>query len=426
MTEGTPSDFLDDLDNDTKTIIDRWNTKRASLLRDRMQQEMNAKLEEFEVAIDPSLPFVKVLVRSCTAKSAPDTDPSCEEAILTIWKPTDDQLDALQEGTVLRMKNLEIKAGLFDGLLQLSGNGSTPIMTAPMSTDIGVPDCNVRTYSSIFRLHLTTKRLLKHKTQEGAPEIDVLGIILRTKDDVDGSGWSLSLIDQSKLQLRVQCRTDQRGLCSYLSSISRDFNGEAHSYRIVGLRGLRMMPFDGSENVAVALYQANSSFVEKPTCSRTKRLREWAVSDKGQQELRKAVLYKNVGVPEIARLGAKQCKAIGYIAGFSFLLNRSLIFIRVDCGGPTLHTWQFPLAAVMAFASSSGNHEDIVVLNSEEETQIMPLSSIASVLRSRQSLYCFSLQSLEGAHTENCNFEVTHISKVDTEALAALYSTFLQ
>jgi hypothetical protein len=136
----------------------------------------------------------------------------------------------------------------------------------------------------------------------------------------------------------------------------------------------------------------------------------------------------DLGVRETNSPKSNSFKAFGYIAGFHVLSTRPQLLLRVDCGGPTLHTWKFPLSLISSFAGSCELLDDVVVLNSEEEVKMTQLTSIRRVFRARQDIYCFSLHGMADPAIDfpECKFEVSHISTADTRALAALYSTLLQ
>lgn len=424
MVKDGSSDFFDDLDICTRAEIERWNSKRAFLLQTRMQQEMDAKLEELDFDMEQSMPFVKVLVASCATEISPDSDPCSEEAILTIWRPSSEQLDSLEEGVVLRVKNLDTKTGRFDGRRQFSGGSSTPISTLPAEAYQPSECASSREYTTMFRIHLASKRLWKDLSNEqSAPDFDVLGFPLKVKELDDRQGCWIYLTDESHLLLRVQCDADCHDLASFLSSFMRD-----NFHAVAGFRYLRMMPFDYTECCAVAQYRGPSRFLPKPSGRQADNLHQLSLSDEGRDQLRKLSLYLDIGVQETVSSGSNSFQAIGYIAGFRVLSTQPQLLVCVDCGEPTLHTWKFPLALISSFAGSCQELEEFVVLNAEEEVKLTQLTSIGRAFRARQNNYCFSLQSIADSPADypECKFEVSHISTVDTSALAALYSTLLQ
>lgn len=425
MVKERSGDCFVDLDDISRAQIDRWNTKRANLLHSRMQQEMNAKLEEHILDTEASIPFIKVLVTSDMAENNIGVDMQTEEAMLTIWRPLCDQLDCLQVGTVVRVKNLDTKTRRFDGLKQFSGSHSTQIAILPPCA-YSTPTPYISTsnkYSTMFRLQLSSKRLRKDAPRDQRIfELDVLGIVLKVKQRADCQLW-IYLTDESNLLLRVQCSEDCRDLDSLLSSFAYDRNDT-----VVGFRNLRTMPFDFGECCSVAQYRRTSHFLPTPTCQRAHILHQWSKSDGGLNSLQKQALYVAIGVPQTFCLQSNFFKAIGYITGFHVISSWPQLLLHVDCGGPTLLTWRFPLSLISSFAATCDELDDFVVLNFEEEVKITQLTSIGRVFRARQNLYCFTLGSITDSSVDfpGCQFEVSQISAVETSALAVLYSTLLQ
>lgn len=424
IKEGSSSEFFEELDDESKSAIQHWNTKRAALLRDRMQQEMAAKLEEYDFVSDPSVPFVKVLMKSDTALD----DPRCEEAMLTVWNPSSEQLDTLRDGALLRLKNLDTKGTRFDGQIQLTGNSSTSIALV-RDDDRQMPAA--RNYTSIFRLQLASKRLNggEESQEQRIPQVVILmGVVFKVSRRTDGRpGWFVYLTDESNIRLRLETDTTRNDFGSFLASMqSHSHTENEERYRLVALRGLLLAPFDCSDNCAVVRYIGNSRLEENPLCHRAERLNRWMESDAGRKRLQKLALYTDLGIDETIRFSPEMLfDVVGYIAGFRVLRGKPQLLIQVDCGGP-IHTWKLPLSKMSAFAATCSALDEEVVLNSDEEIKMKPLMSIGRVFRARQSPYCFSLKRTTEADGSNCAFEVACIANVDTKTLAALYSTLLE
>ena len=100
------SDFFEELHESEKRSVENWRQRRATLLQDKMRQEMEARLEEHEELFCQSSPFIRVRVQGLGTRPF---DPHDAEAILTVWNPSSDQLKAIKEGAVLRMKSLAVR-----------------------------------------------------------------------------------------------------------------------------------------------------------------------------------------------------------------------------------------------------------------------------------------------------------------------------
>jgi len=422
VKEGGSPEFFEALDFESKASIENWNTKRSALLHDRMQQEMQAKLEEFDFPSEPSTPFVKVMVRS---KHFCDDASKHEEAMLTLWKPSDEQLDILRDGNLLAFQNLDCKDTRFDGIRQLTGNNSTPISIlkdeAPQ-----MPNRQSKTYTSLFQLQLASKRSQVNDVQHRRTSpVSLLGIAFN-KDQSCGEQWSVYLTDESDLRLRVESdSTETAELVSFLASMkSQSILCDEPAFRVVAFHDLRLLPLDPSGGITVAEYTARSHFEPNPSCGRANRLRRWVQTETGRKRLRKLVLCRELGIQDRCCRGQQETiEAIGYIAGFHVLPGKPQLLLRVDCGGP-IQTWKLPLATMSAFAATCAELDKSVALHSDEEEKMKQLMRIGRVFRARQAPYHFSLKRTTQTIVSHCTFEIANISSLDTSALAALYLAF--
>jgi hypothetical protein len=155
------------------------------------------------------------------------------------------------------------------------------------------------------------------------------------------------------------------------------------------------------------------------------RLAQYSISRKGLSKLAQLRLYREIGLKNTLIPERRMLKAVGYVAGFSLMTEHSLLFLHVDCGGNSMQTWSFPLSHVASLSHtlSSNKMEELVVLRSDEETKLRQLRTIGKVLRSRQTMYCFTLSSTIDTEYIDSSIEISDVSFINTEALAALYLT---
>lgn len=413
--ECASSDFVNEFDPESKELIDRWNEQRLCLLHKRIQQEIEEKLEESGFAIEPSIPFLKILVTSHSVHGS--IVDLCEEATVTVWNPTAEQLELLRAGNVVRMKNLEVRPGKWQGVLQLSASGHTSMsaVTHYHGLPVQVP---ATTLWSVFRIHKASMELAERYKSDKVPEnivIDVVGIVVQVKQvDTRKNVLLVDLTDESNLVLRIFCREDHTNLTSFLM----DSTCEECAGPVIRFSRLHVMPYDVSERCAVAEFNVKSDFTSPPTCLRSMRLYRWSISRKGSSKLAELRVYREIGLKDTLLPERRIHKALGYVAGFSLKTEHSQLFLHVDCGGNSMQTWSFPLSHVTAFSHSvsSNQMEEKVVLQSDEETQLRQLRTIGRVLRSRQTMYCFTLSS-------GSSIEISNVSGINTVALAALYLT---
>lgn len=420
MDEGASPEFLECLDVESRNAIARWNSQRAKLLRDRVHQEITAKLEENDFVSELSVPFIKVVVESNT-----DTVVKSDKAILTMWNPNSDQLDSLQEGALLLVQNLETKISRFDGLVQLSGNSGTLISVVEKKTHQIKAKEVIGEFSSILRLKVLTRGNGDvHDCNKSAAIVSLVGIVLKVTRRKDCSGWTLYLTDESNLQVRIEMPIEAQKLSPISALFDSMNNGDEEMLRMIAFYRLQTAQFDNSAECVVVLYTKQSTYRENPDCYRSCRLKRWVKSNIGSKRLRKHILFDSIGIEGNHRENANPFQALGFISGFRVLPGKPKMLIQVDSGG-RCQTWKLPLAIMSKFAAECRAIGDNIVLESDLESRMKHLSSIGCVIRARQSLYRFTLKRTIEPDLP-CTFEVSDISKVDTKALAALYSTLLE
>ena len=111
MSSTTPEEIYETFSNDNKYIISRWTEKRSTLVHRRIREEVESELQTETSLVRESTNFLRVKVHSVDPKS------SCNEnAMLTIWQPTEEQLGFLKEGTSVEFHNLAVRESTYDGI----------------------------------------------------------------------------------------------------------------------------------------------------------------------------------------------------------------------------------------------------------------------------------------------------------------------
>lgn len=424
--DGSSEDY-DILDEDTRNEINRWKAERICVIQRRMQQELESKLEEMDIEeMKPSTPFVKVLVTSDIGylNEHTATRSNCDDAFVTIWNPSTEQLDLLRTGAVIRIKNLDAKGPRFEGLRQFNGGPSTPIL--PLST-FQLCESGTRLQrqcKSIFSLHLQSKRFFQESSNDRSKnnsEVSVVGILLDARKHEIHDDWFVYLTDKSQLLLKIHCVKPCDKLRRFL------INGlETDVPVVVEFRRILVMKFDDLEQCTIVKYSRESTFCENPGCHFAESLLEWSLSDGGYTSIVRERSYLNVGVRELSNFQANRSYAIGYIAGLFVLPSVPELIIKVDCGASNLYTWRFPLALIQSFMSICDANEfrKYIALNEDKEVQAAKLTKIGQIFGSRKNLFRFNLRMASTASNTCCNYdvEVLHVSIVDANALATMYS----
>lgn len=394
---------------DSPTMLDDFDERCSVLLQERVQKEMNSKLEELDIVCEPSVPFVKALL------SSPNSEVPSNDAILTLWRPSSEQLVLLREGSVLRMRNLDPKSARFEGMRQFVGNSCTRMWAVSNGSSNSLQRRNSTT---LFSVTLASKACWLGAfpgTSNGI--VTVVGVVLDIKYCDNDHGWTLYLTDKSHLVLRIQCDDN----CEKFSSFQDD------DFPVVEFHGLRVMPFDNDEGYAVLQYCTTSRFFFKPDSRRARSLMEWSTSRNGFRSLEYLRLYSSMGLQQAVNSDAQTVKAVGFIAGMHVLLSYPQIAMHIDCGMSIMQRWKLPLAVISSFPASciDSDLNDTVVLNEKEEWKLTQLTKLGHVYRARKGLFCFSLRRGQCASLiGNCGveFDIVRISCADTKALASMFS----
>ena len=115
------------LSKEEQTKIDRLKTKQISFIKNKVRKAVDMSMSENLEMLHSSVRSLRILVKSYPndiLESQRDIacNPVDEKSIamLTIWNVTDEQIEFLKEGKVIRLKNLCDKNALIDNILQVS------------------------------------------------------------------------------------------------------------------------------------------------------------------------------------------------------------------------------------------------------------------------------------------------------------------
>jgi hypothetical protein len=417
MKSMSPSEFFEDLHADQKVMVSNWREKRTSILRDRLQKEVEAELECDTSLIRKSTPFIRLLVQTRDVASQEETPPKaakCEEALLTIWQPTEEQIGLLKGGAVLQLQNVAVRESKYDGLVQLTANSRT-CLTALDSSAVPTGcarQSSKRWFHNLFRIHIHS-----HKLQGSADEnrrlVDVDTVVVLLKVETLAEKLILYVTDETKLILRIHCDILPCGL--ERSSWEHEC-GKESVIRILSFSNLRVLPFDLEENCAVARFCTTSS-LSKAASNRSDLLRNWAESE-GQDRV------DNISHFMDARLSIREpydwLTALGYIVGFKVESSASLQ-IEVDTGCDELQDWEFPIHLLQELVFEGS--EAAVSLCADEECRATELGVMEKLFRARGIAFRFQLRrKLETQGSAN-RFLVSALEVADNVRLAPILAT---
>ena len=406
-------DYYEELSSSDRLLVDRWRNRRAGLLRDRMMGEMKAKMEEYGHDVPPSTRFLRLVVRSFG--DPPDSE-SNQRAMLTIWKPSDDQLEEINEGSFVRVKHLDVKGSRFDGMKQFSANENTPMKIVANGALGSKPE----EAPNFFRLFTVAKRVsVDLSTNRSSFTTNAVGVVLKV-ENLGRPDWRVFLVDESCKVLCVKGELACKDLELRLSSLGYPSIENTRPTRlIVGFRGLRLASTDVKQSLILAKFTEGSSFDPHFPGSRSTALKIWSDSAEGQYRLLELAACFDI---RVQRLFVPRLRVVGYIA--SFELCQGQLVVYVDCGQCTLRPMKLPLSIVQSFAPSCEDLSGSVFLDADDESQTNGMGSLGRMLHSRRIIYCFSLKPIVDSIDEypEIEYEVAQVSGVDTDALSSLYS----
>jgi len=426
VQSSSPEELYHELNREDRATIDRWKSKRGSLLQSRIQQEVQAKLEDEPVLQRESKPFIRLSVRSFDRSLLTEGKPtSSDEAVLTVWQPTEEQLSLLREGIIVRAENLSTGKRTYEGRIQLSANSRTAmgaVPSTPLSRRIfRKSGFTERTYASIFQLHVCSRQL----SQASASTYDFVGVVLKVTDEESSHRTFIYLTDKSNLVVRVQCRNIQ-GLGDLIGLRSPIARQSIEHPRVIAFRDVTIMPFDKAERVAVVDFRSGvSSLWSHATEPTTASLRCWVESPEGRKKLVHLATYCDANLNPMQQYVATFHSALGYIAGITVQSSNQLR-ILVDCA-TGIQEWAFPLHLVHDVNIPSSATET-VCLNPADEKTCSQMCILGKIFRARGTLFHFVLRRTPQSITISrpCKFEVCQIKEADMEAVAGVYELLMK
>lgn len=256
--------FFSTLDSNDQDILRDWEIKRGNLLHQRTQKEVMKELNESPSR--SSRPFLRVLVASCPQKNMRTNE---KFGIMTIWSPSEDQLNLMEEGTIIRCINLGVQS-ISDGKIQLSVNRNTTVRSLANDTNgelLQETDYNPRRFDHLIMAEVVSKCILKSPTI--VLHRDVCGCLLKVIEI--GSFIYMYLIDESKSVLRVEreigddCISSLRHWKDEILSLPRGSS--------LFFQDVQMVAFDLWEECSVAIWSEYT--IQREVDIRMGELEDW-------------------------------------------------------------------------------------------------------------------------------------------------------
>ncbi len=405
MNSTAPDDIFESLNTDERTTVSRWKEKRNSVINRRFREEVESELEMETSLVRESTTFLRVRVHSIDPKMGRH-----ESAILTIWKPTEEQLGFLKEGTTVEIHNLAVRGSAYDGISQFVANSRTVIEpfafdASSLADEIGF---HHRRFLNLFQVQ---KLSLQASSEKGGKiknrNFDVAAVQLHVQTSNIPEDFVFYLSDETNLLLRVHCRDPPQTLKTLLLSKDQSFPQYA-------IRDLLIRHFDQEQQCAVAEFCDTSSLVL--THHRLDILSNW-VESSSQSGIRQVVTYLKAGLP-IWEQSCERKIYLGYVIGFR---NEGAgnCYIEVDCCGQGSFEWKIPvdvLGQMTSMISPDIFHENM--FNAEKNCASIDLL-LNSLFRSRSIIWRFKILT-------EPEIVVCSATKVDKHNIGQLYKSIQQ
>jgi hypothetical protein len=390
----------------------RWQQQRIELIRKRVQEEVESELETETSLVRKSTPFLRAMVHSIDPK-----ENRRECALLTIWNPTEDQRNIIKEGETVQAFNLGVRGASYDGTLQVSANGRTTIESYPIEDHSLIERVGFqpRQLLSVFHFHKLSRLAgSQPKNQKWAQpiDVDVAGIqVHAVEPNETDNDHKIYLTDESGLMIRIHSK-------KMLNAVVKQ-NGLV-VFPIVGLRDVRVFPFDDEQDCAVAEHFELSS-----TLSSHRRLDElelWAsASNRNVTMLLRLANHVKAKLPLHHQLGEQKI-AMGYILHISLSKRENKMFITVDCNGFDSHIFEVPIIVMHQMIQIAREEVHRVTLCRTEEDVDPSLGCLSSIFRCRGFLWRFLIRRSVGS--TNSQYVIEKAWKMDKVAFSKVMNAW--
>eukprot|EP00956_Cyclotella_meneghiniana_P016201 scaffold25483_cov68-Cyclotella_meneghiniana.AAC.3 len=252
--------------------------------------------------------YVKLLVSTFSTKKYSKSASLLAE--LTIWRGSDQQLDLIREGSIVRMNDLVVKSKSKRGMLQLSANQETPMESLPdqpSREQLIKAGYIPRIPKSLIQINIMAKQLIgvKKNCMTVNREFDVVACVVKVSR-IGENTTVLYLTDESGLIIKVKRdhKTDN-------SDVFALGNGPLPA--VVAYKNLRMSSFDEDEHCAVATWELLSCKGNRCMQRMCDDLHSWCTSDSGVKCCSTVLDKINAGIPFGTDHFIKSKVCFGYI-----------------------------------------------------------------------------------------------------------------
>ena len=323
MSSSAMCDYYEGLSKEDKLIVDRWEERRNSMITDMTRRVVDAKMQSNPSLTRSSISFLRITVKALQNQqphmdNINDEDdavgiPNHPSATLTVWRMSEDQSNALKEGSVVRIKDLGVKSELRDDMLQFSANDKTRIQLLPKqpsSRQLQLSGFTKRAFAPIVRAHVLSRKAAVDRKAGDGVHIDFAGVLVRSELEQQGMPYTSCayFTDESGLLLRLQ-RDIGTGDDSAFSGWSKILEED----EVLAFKDALVLPFDGTANCAVVSWSQPTVREKAFNSPRVRSLQKWAESDDAQRTFATVLASLDTGLPLYTRLPQRTEIAIGYV-----------------------------------------------------------------------------------------------------------------
>jgi len=438
VASNSPEEHYEKLGVAEKKIVDDWTKKRLMLLQSMVSKSIEESLKDHSSSERTSEPYIKVLVKAfCHSRQiARNLDHHAKtqkmSAELTIWRVSEEQLQLMKEGTIVRMKNLGVKSNR--GGLQLSANSDTPM--EPFPSDVSQYQLIQSGYEercprSLIRINLMSK---KCEPSHLAREIDLVACIVKIQKLGDNTSAAYLTDESGLLMILERNHTSQNSDPFHLGNV------EASLPSVVAFCNIQVTSFDTVEQCARGAWSTSSCKAPRHLMQlRCEGLQAWCNSYSGVGHCRNVLDRINAGVPMCAGPSIRHKVCIGYILGFDACDANcdpitSTTNVAIDYGDEFPLTVRFPLHLLpealhlsqnVSTAHHNGDGSSFAQENILDHANLFcHLPSLGEYFQNNQTLFHFSLETASCYYGDELPVpEVTKISLATTDALSRLHLT---
>lgn len=417
-----PDSFFHELSLQDRTEILNWREKRSASIQRRLQEEMEARLEDTDFSISETTPFIRCVLRSVGLDGIDCDDRDSildDEAVLTVWKPTEDHISMLRKGNCVCLRKVDVQPHLFNGRKQFQAQRETAIDFAngldPIKINTDAPRVD---FSSLLEVHMFGRSLMTATNQENSRPFCLIGYVIALQQTTDA--LILRFTDESHLLARIIVdSTDAHNSGSVRSLVEFASTAIArNSFAIIGFKNVIVREFEYLMPCPT-LFGNSSNVVLHPEGKRAKRLKESLQRQDHIQALKQTASFSGLGIPKLSLLRSGQI-LIGYISGFRLVASHQLQ-LTIDVGSELMRTALVPLVVLLEMQNTMETSfiDCHVAFVDDKGCVLDQLQSLRWLYRCRHTLFRFALKF--ESHPNSAT-EVTSMKPLDQGILSELYT----